>query len=72
MLTSKPGDRFLLCSDGLSSYVPEDLPQVHTGSVSAPANVIEGLVTAALDHGGPDNVTAAVVDAQDARGSGLG
>ncbi|MEU4780000.1 PP2C family serine/threonine-protein phosphatase [Micromonospora sp. NPDC023633] len=55
LLTLKPGDRFLLCSDGLSSYVPEDLLHAVLASAPTPAEAVEGLSTAAFDHGGPDN-----------------
>lgn len=59
----KTGDRFLLCSDGLSSYVPHDL--IHTAvSVlpGGPGEVADRLVSMALDHGGTDNITVIVVD----------
>jgi PPM family protein phosphatase len=58
----QPGDRFLLCSDGLSSYVPHDLIHAAMSSSDSPDNVADRLVSLALDHGGPDNVTVIVVD----------
>lgn len=57
----RSGDRLLLCSDGLSSYVPADVIQ----GALAPSVVdraVDALVTAALDRGAPDNVTVAVLD----------
>ncbi len=56
------GDRFLLCSDGLSSYVPH--AQIHTAlcSPDASGDVADQLVALALDHGAPDNVTVVVID----------
>jgi protein phosphatase/serine/threonine-protein phosphatase Stp1 len=56
----RPGDRFLLCSDGVSKILPEDdiarLLETETGS---PA---ESLVAAALDRCADDNVTAVTVE----------
>lgn len=56
------GDRFLLCSDGLSSYVSHT--QIHTvlSSLDEPAVVADRLVTLALDCGGPDNISVVVID----------
>jgi protein phosphatase len=55
------GDRLLLCSDGLSGCVPE--PQIASvlASASDPEAACRGLVEAALEHGGPDNVSVVVV-----------
>jgi protein phosphatase len=56
------GDRYLLCSDGLSTYVPAD--QIHAVLTGEPgtAEAAERLVDLALDRGGIDNVTAIVID----------
>ncbi|MEV7908525.1 PP2C family protein-serine/threonine phosphatase, partial [Streptomyces anulatus] len=56
------GDRFLLCSDGLSSAVPGELIQEALSSPADPRQVTDRLVALALDHGGPDNITVIVVD----------
>jgi type VI secretion system protein ImpM len=57
-----PGDRFLLCSDGLSRVVPDaEIGKVLGGKDIRAA--VDGLVQAALAAGGPDNVTALVVEA---------
>jgi len=58
----QPGDRFLLCSDGLTKAVPESQIRASMGTQDLRATV-EGLIRAALDAGGPDNVTALVVEA---------
>lgn len=58
----RQGDRFLLCSDGLSRTVPESLIRTSMGLQDLRGSV-EGLIRAALDAGGPDNVTAIVVEA---------
>ncbi len=58
----QPGDRFLLCSDGLSSVVPHELISASLSSSSDPNSASESLVALALDHGGPDNVSVIVID----------
>lgn len=56
-----PGDRLLLCSDGLSDVVaPERMLQI-VGSWD-PAAAVDQLIQAALDRGGPDNVTVQLVE----------
>ncbi|KAB2341526.1 PP2C family protein-serine/threonine phosphatase [Actinomadura rudentiformis] len=58
----KAGDRFLLCSDGLSSVV--DIHDIHMAlrSHSGPNQTVDRLIEAALACGAPDNVTALVAD----------
>ncbi|NJC63428.1 serine/threonine-protein phosphatase [Planosporangium flavigriseum] len=63
----RPGDRFLLCSDGLSSYVPFDLINATLRSPSDPNEVADRLITLAIDHGGSDNVTVVVIDVREYR-----
>jgi protein phosphatase len=58
----RPGDRFMLCSDGLSSFVPFDLIETALKSSSDPNEVADRLITLAIDHGGPDNVAVIVID----------
>jgi|RhiMetdeSRZDD1v2_1073273.scaffolds.fasta_scaffold32688_2 type VI secretion system protein ImpM len=56
------GDRFLLCSDGLTRTVSHDQLEkwlAHDDIQSA----VQSLIAAALETGGPDNVTALVVEA---------
>jgi serine/threonine protein phosphatase PrpC len=55
------GDRFLLCSDGISEYVPEnEVGDVLTKQPS-PARAAQRLIDLALERGGGDNATAVVV-----------
>ena len=54
-------DRFLICSDGLSEVVPFDQIQEVLADPSATV-VAERLLQAALDGGGPDNVSLIVVE----------
>ena len=65
VLQLRPGDRLLLCSDGLSSYVPPDLIRSALNSADSPPHVADALIAAALDHGGHDNVTVMVIDIAD-------
>ena len=58
----EPGDRLLLCSDGLSGMVSsESIEEVLRRPDGAQA-VADALVEAALKGGGEDNVTVVVVD----------
>jgi serine/threonine protein phosphatase PrpC len=55
------GDRFLLCSDGVSEYVKEDeVGEVLTRQPS-PARAANRLIELALERGGSDNATAIVL-----------
>jgi PPM family protein phosphatase len=57
-----PGDRYLLCSDGLTDAVDaEALHQVLTGEPD-PQVAVRALVDLANRNGGPDNVTVVVAD----------
>jgi protein phosphatase len=58
-----PGDKLLLCSDGLSDLVSErEIAQVVTHSQS-PAAAVRRFIDLAKRRGAPDNVTAVVVEA---------
>lgn len=56
------GDRYLLCSDGLSGEVTDALIEMVTRTVEDPQRVADELVSMALTAGGKDNVTVMVVD----------
>jgi serine/threonine protein phosphatase PrpC len=57
------GDRFLLCSDGLSDMIPETkIGEILADAPGDPEKPARSLVSAALDAGGADNVTVIVVD----------
>jgi len=56
-----PGDRFLLCSDGLTKYATFDM--LRKALATQPIETIcDHLIQIALTGGGADNITAAVVD----------
>jgi serine/threonine protein phosphatase PrpC len=66
VLPVEVGDRFLLCSDGLSDMVPEGrILEVLAGSPDDPETPARNLLSAALDAGGTDNVTVVVVDVKE-------
>jgi len=56
------GDRFLLCSDGLSDIVADEAIEQVLRSTPDPRRCAQQLVKLALDAGGPDNVTVVVAD----------
>ena len=60
-LDVRPGDRLLICSDGLSDLVADHDLGLMLALPDA-ATVTDLLVTAALEAGGTDNVTCIVVD----------
>jgi serine/threonine protein phosphatase PrpC len=60
-----PGDRYLLCSDGLFNEVPERTIAAVLRSIDDPREVAEELVHLAVDGGGRDNITVIVVDVVD-------
>ncbi|MEV4497410.1 protein phosphatase 2C domain-containing protein [Micromonospora arborensis] len=57
-----PGDRILLCSDGLSSYVPHEQIRAALDSDGNLGDIADQLVGLALAQGGHDNVTVIVID----------
>lgn len=56
------GDRIILCSDGLSSMVPDAQIELLSVSSATPIDCTDQLVAAALEAGGHDNVSVIVVD----------
>ncbi len=59
---TRPGDRYLLCSDGLSGVVSEDTIRDTLAAEASTDVAVERLVELALKGGGPDNITAIVAD----------
>lgn len=62
----EPGDRVLLCSDGISDVVPEAVIAAHLGSDAGADALVRALVEEALRAGGADNATAVVALFEDA------
>lgn len=59
------GDRYLLCSDGLSGFVAADTIAEIVSDGRSPAETADELVALALKAGAPDNVTVVVGDVVD-------
>ena len=56
------GDRYLLCSDGLSSVVPTEQIHAVLAVIRKPEQAVQELITLANGSGGPDNVSCVVTD----------
>ncbi len=63
---AEPGDRYLLCSDGLYGVVPEARIRDLLTAAQAPDATVHTLIDAANDAGGPDNVSCVVADVVEA------
>jgi PPM family protein phosphatase len=60
---AQPGDRYLLCSDGLSAVVPAaTIRETLAAPESAPADAVRQLIALANEAGGPDNIACVVAD----------
>lgn len=57
----RPGDVYLLCSDGLHGFVPDDRIHEIMNAHEILTNTCTALVDAANKNGGGDNITAVVV-----------
>jgi PPM family protein phosphatase len=64
---ARPGDRLLLCSDGLSDVVDEAAIAATLGAVADRAACAARLIELALAAGGRDNVSAVVADVVERR-----
>lgn len=58
----EPGQRLLICSDGLSGELEADALAEILGAGRSPQDTVDWLIHAALRAGGRDNVTVVVVD----------
>lgn len=61
-LKHRPGDRFVLCSDGLTDMVSEEEINEICKGATCTQDCTERLVEKALEYGGIDNVTVIVAD----------
>ncbi len=59
------GDRIIVCSDGLSSMIPDSQIEAVAVSAATPQQAADNLTAAALTAGGADNVTVLVIDVID-------
>jgi PPM family protein phosphatase len=65
----RAGDRYLLCSDGLSGVVSHQTLEDTLASYQGPYETVQELIQLALRGGGPDNITCIVADVLDAEDS---
>ena len=65
MHEAKVGDRYLLCSDGLSGVVSEQTLHRTLATVAEPDDAVRQLIELAIKGGGPDNITCIVADVVD-------
>ncbi len=63
---ARQGDRYMLCSDGLSGFVALDTIAEILTAGTPPSKAADDLVSLALRAGAPDNVTVIVADVVDA------
>ncbi len=57
----QPGDRLLLCSDGLTEELSDQLIASHLKTIRACEKAATALINAAKDRGGRDNITVVIV-----------
>lgn len=64
----RAGDRYLICSDGLSGVVSHQTLEDTLASYQGPHETVQELIQLALRGGGPDNITCIVADVLDVDG----
>lgn len=64
-LVFSPGDRYLFCSDGLTTMVGDEEIRDNAATVREPQPLCQKLVDLANEKGGVDNITVVVVDIVD-------
>lgn len=66
MLPLHPGQRLLLCSDGLTKEVSDERIRLHLAAGLSATETAGALIDGALAAGGRDNITVVVIDVVDA------
>ena len=56
-----PGDRLLICSDGLTEEVPDDIIAQNLKKMRASEMVVNSLISIAKERGGRDNITIVAI-----------
>jgi serine/threonine protein phosphatase PrpC len=56
------GDRFLVCSDGVTAVLDDDEIHEVLSDVAEAADAVDRLIALANEGGGPDNITCVVAD----------
>ncbi|HEV2093036.1 MAG TPA: Stp1/IreP family PP2C-type Ser/Thr phosphatase, partial [Rubrobacter sp.] len=68
VLPVEVGDRFVLCSDGLTDMVREEgMEEILARHPEDPEGAVRELLSAALEAGGNDNITVVVIDVKERR-----
>lgn len=67
----RAGDRYLVCTDGLSAVAPEADVRHVLATTAAPADAVRELVRLAHAFGAPDNVGCAVADVVEGEATGV-
>ncbi len=65
MLKAEVGDRFLLCSDGLSDVVSDETVHKTLTQLTDLDEAVSQLINLAIRSGGPDNITCVLADVID-------
>jgi protein phosphatase len=66
---ARPGDRYMICSDGLSPVVGTEAIRDVLMSAADPGDAVRQLIALAEDEGGPDNISVIVIDARESGGA---
>jgi protein phosphatase len=67
LLEARPGDRYLLTSDGLTTVIPVAvIRETLADAALSPEEVVTRLITLANEAGGPDNIALALADISEA------
>jgi len=72
MREARLGDRYLLCSDGLSDVVSEETLHKTLMQLANPDDAVLQLIELAIRSGGPDNITCVLADVVDVVDTGTG
>nr|WP_233613816.1 Stp1/IreP family PP2C-type Ser/Thr phosphatase [Leucobacter edaphi] len=65
VISTRPGDVWLLCSDGLCGYVDDPDIEKILRRRSSLQGAVDSLIDKSLAHGAPDNVTVVLVETTD-------
>jgi PPM family protein phosphatase len=69
LVPAAAGDRFVLCSDGVTCVLPDDAVRDTLGTAPSPSDAARLLVDEAVAANSPDNVSCVVVDVVDVVGA---
>jgi serine/threonine protein phosphatase PrpC len=60
--SARPGDRYLLCTDGVSAVLDDAVLAAALGAGGTAEAAVAGILTAVRAAGAPDNAACAVLD----------